>query len=287
MELEVELEDVELGDDSRCPLAEALIEMLCMAEISFLQANWLARCARQSDPEHRDLVGLAEIGNSGAHAGNLRRDFLRRFRESETLPSPLYIEDVPAVNNIGTRVLAQQSILPIMEFVEAMFNEHREQWDAMFGVNPRSFWDQVSPNDPRLPFMGDLTGEAGWEDRTWPCILHGDGGVYTRKTEDSVLCISMKSMLNDRFGKDILPLIVLPKHMRCRDDGHNTADELWKALVHQLNAAGAGRHTATDHRGTPWSPNSRRGCLVGKRLWGGDVRLVFFCITGDLGWSAL
>ena len=50
MELEVELEDVELGDDSRCPLAEALIEMLCMAEISFPQANWLARCARQSDP---------------------------------------------------------------------------------------------------------------------------------------------------------------------------------------------------------------------------------------------
>ena len=185
----------------RCPSAEALLELFCMAEISLPKLNYIARCAIISDPQHPDLVSLAELGDSGRYAGNLRRDILRTFLDEDTLPPPLIINDVPAVNNINHNVWVDQAVLNLCQFVETMWSDHRDAWDEMFGTNPRSFWEGVSHDDPRLHFMGDITSVDGWEDTAFPCILHGDGGVYTRKTESSILVVSMKSLLNTSFAK--------------------------------------------------------------------------------------
>ena len=62
-------DDMGIADDAdeaprdRCPLAEALLELVCMAEISLPKMNWIARCAIASDPSHPDLISLAELGD--------------------------------------------------------------------------------------------------------------------------------------------------------------------------------------------------------------------------------
>ena len=106
----------------------------------------------------------------------------------------------------------------------------------------------------------------GWQDCARPMILHGDGGVYTRKTESSILVVSMKSMLNIAFGKGLMPLLVLPKLIRRSEPGSDTAWELWEALIHQLNAAYHGEYRRVDSRNHPWPDESNEALLGGAPL---------------------
>ena len=126
--------------------------------------------------------------------------------------------------------------------------------------------------------MADLTQHDGWQDITYPCMMHGDGGTYTTKTESSILVVSVKSMLSKRFGEDIILGLVIPKHLRAHQgtDGHDTALELWTAYVHQLNAAYRGEHAATDHRNKDWPDGSPQAALAGTPLCEGLVRIVMF-----------
>ena len=63
--------------------------------------------------------------------------------------------------------------------------------------------------------LQDITSIPGWKDTTYPIILHGDGGVYTKKNSSSILTISIKSMLSKNFAGNIIPCFCLPKHIRC------------------------------------------------------------------------
>ena len=83
------------------------------------------------------------------------------------------------------------------------------------GSNPRSFWDKVSPDDPRLTYMQDITCLEGWKEVCWPIIIHGDGGVYTKNNASSILTVSIKSMLSKGFSGNVIPCFCLPKHIRC------------------------------------------------------------------------
>eukprot|EP00959_Pyramimonas_sp_CCMP1952_P354226 7421122-Pyramimonas_sp.AAC.1 len=79
----------------------------------------------------------------------------------------------------------------------------------------------------------------------------------------------------------MMPMFALPKHIRSYGDG-DTSDEMWAALVHQLNACYDGRHPTTKHDGTPWDKDSLQAELPGKRICGGRSRIVIWSITGDL-----
>ena len=101
MAIDEEIEDADVGDVvGDCPLAQALLTLFCWSDLSLPQINWLARCARDSDTEHRDLVCIAELGDSGKYAGNMRRDLMRWFADDVVTLAPLRIQDAPPVNNI-------------------------------------------------------------------------------------------------------------------------------------------------------------------------------------------
>ena len=121
MELEGELEGVE--ERPACPLTKALLTLFCWSDLSLPQISWLARCARESDPNHEDLKEIAQLGSWGKFPGNMRRDLLRWFTSDLVMPKPLRIDDVPSVDNVGQKVLVEQSIMPLVDFVETLFRK--------------------------------------------------------------------------------------------------------------------------------------------------------------------
>ena len=277
-------DDVPMDGGDICDLAEALLYLFGWGTLSLPNINWLARSAIKAGASHPELTVLAEMGGGGKFPNNMRRDMFRHFLKGAKVPRPLAIQNVFAMDNAHHLVEVEQSIISLNELLESVYTNYVTYFDLMMGESPREFWEQVRPDDPRLPSMADITRHEGWMDTTYPCILHGDGGVYTRKTESSVLVVSVKSMLSQRFGDDIIPGIVLPKHLRAttKNDGIDTAEELWRAYIHQLNAAYLGEHAATDHRGNDWPDGSPQSVLAGTPLCEGKVRVVIFLITGDL-----
>ena len=103
----------------------------------------------------------------------------------------------------------------IKNYLESLWQNKPDDFKTLFGENPRSFWQQVSPDDPRLPYMEDVTAIEAWQDKCYPIILHGDGGVYTKKNSSSILTVSIKSMLSRSFAGNVIPCFCLPKHIRC------------------------------------------------------------------------
>ena len=99
--------------------------------------------------------------------------------------------------------------------MESLWQKKPDDFVQLFGQKPRVFWDRVSPEDPRLTYMQDITCIAGWQDMCYPIILHGDGGAYTKKNASSILTVSIKSMLTESFKGNVIPCFCLPKHIRC------------------------------------------------------------------------
>ena len=69
-------------------------------------------------------------------------------------------------------------------------------------------------DDPKLKALAGLEEDPQWMDKTWPFVLHGDGGTYARKTQSSVLVVSAKSRLAPAVDCNILPGFILPKDIR-------------------------------------------------------------------------
>ena len=126
--------------------------------------------------------------------------------------------------------------------------------------------------------MGQGWARPDWQDRTWPFILHGDGGTYARKTQSSIMIVSVKSLLAPTFEGNILPGFILPKDIATE----TTADELWKVYVHGLNAAFDGVHSTVDSHGNFWPDGSPQALLAGEQLCGGNVHVVIWNLVGDL-----
>ena len=99
--------------------------------------------------------------------------------------------------------------------MESLWQKKPGDFVEIFGKDPQKFWQQVSPDDPRLTYMEDITSIEGWEEMSYPIILHGDGGVYTKKNSSSILTVSIKSMLTRAFSGNVIPCFCLPKHIRC------------------------------------------------------------------------
>ena len=285
-----QLEFEELADDpivvEKSPLADALLFLLSWGLLSYPMVNWLAKCAIEGDPNHPDLHVLANLGASGQYPGNMRRDLFSKLDIHNFLPEPLPV-DVVAVNTVSQEIEVPQYVLSLPEVLESLWTHRRDHFHNMFGDAPRQFWDQIPEDDPKLVGMADLMKHDGWQDITYPFVVHGDGGTYSKKTESSVFVVSAKSMLAERFAGNIIPGIVLPKHVRKRGGDHDTADELWRAYIHGLNAAYDGIHPAKNHLGRDWPIGSRQAKLAGTALCGGRVRVVVFTLTGDLEYFAL
>ena len=263
-------------------LCEALLNMVGWGLMSSVTASLLARCAIQDGADRAQLRKLAQVGAQGTRIANSRRDLLRHFGGATNVPRPMAI-DCPTIGKFGEVEITQQSVLSLPEVVQSLWENHRAfLMDERLGANPRAFWESISPDDPKLGALDPGSWGEGWEDRTWPCILHGDGGVYAKKNESSILIVSCKSLLAPTFDCNIIPGFILPKNARTEE----TADLLWRAYVHGINAAYHGVHSMVDMNREPWPETSPQAALAGQRLCDGQVRLVVWIVTGDLEFLA-
>ena len=98
--------------------------------------------------------------------------------------------------------------------------------------------------------------EDRWQEISYPCIIHGDAGTYTRKGQSSILVISVKGILSRTFDANILPLATILKEIRSYEDDANTANEIWEHIVHQLNGLYEGKHQEVDKDGHEWPEDS-------------------------------
>ena len=163
-----------------------------------------------------------------------------------------------------------------------MYRNHNDKFNEFFGTaHVRAFWDAVDPRDPKLSRMGDITSLDDWKDRCIPYTIHGDGAVYAHTNEESVLSIQIKSILSNEFAGHMLPLFVLPKGARLVERGYDTADELWRAAIHQLNSLYDGIHAPADHTGAAWE-HHRMAELAGSPVCQGRWRWICWILGGDL-----
>ena len=223
---------MELNTDAGdCPLARVLLNLWGWGLLSAPNLQWIASASKLSGASSGDLDKLASIGASGLYHNNMRRDLIRAFCAKATVPRPVLVE-VHALDKLNSEVVVSQSVLNICEVMEAIWNEHNDKYAELMGEHPRDCWSSLEEDDPRLQHLAPLREESDWMDISYPVAVHGDGGVYARAHNSSILTISMKSILSETFSGNIIPMMVLPKDIRSREEGANTADEMFDLVVH-------------------------------------------------------
>ena len=175
--------------DEECPLTDALLSLVAWGLIFSATAGFLAGEAIKSGANTAKIKRLASIGAHGDHAGNCRRDLLRRFFHNLSIPKPLMLK-VLYLDRAKEIFYDSLSILSPFDFIQFVWDKHRNIFFDVFGRNPRSFWDQVSPDDPRLAWLPDhIISRSDWKDHTWPIILHGDSAPYNKKGAASLISL--------------------------------------------------------------------------------------------------
>ena len=267
--------------DTQSVLVSRLLMLFGWGLLSANTVQWLAEGAEQDGLKLEPVKKLAGIGSHGVYSGNCRRDLLRQFCSSMSVAKPISVE-VPLLSKLKTVFDYKVDFIAPTLLMESIWSAYPDMFLEMFGTNPKNFWQQVSPEDPKLKAlqMEGLMDSSDWAETTYPYILHGDGAVFTKKNGNTLLTISMKSLITNKFGMSIVPLFTIPKICRTYTEEHNTTNALWAYVVHFLNAAFKGKHPALDPEGQPWK---QQACLehAGKDLCGG-MKWVCWGITGDL-----
>ena len=172
-------------------LAKLILFLFGWGLISANMAQWLAAAAIEDGLEHADLKKLASIGKGGTYAGNCRRDLLSKFCKRMLLGKPSVIW-VPMLNKVSDICLGKQLFLNPIVIISSIWKHFEPMFHRMFGSSsPRSFWEQVDKQDPKLIALRQEMGDSNeWMDWTIPYILWGDGGRFTtKKREHHDLCM--------------------------------------------------------------------------------------------------
>ena len=268
----------------RSKLAECLLFLFGWGLLSANAVQWLASAALADGLDHEDIKRLAQIGASGTFSGNARRDLLSKFSHKIRVGMPTSLW-VPMKDKLDRVEEAIQLVISPTVLVNSIWTHFRSLFPRMFGANPRAFWEKVDPQDPKLIALKREMGECvGWEDRTIPYIIWGDGGRFTHKNENSMNVITMKSLLADaNFESAIVPLWGLPKSaaVKSRVKEEDTFWILWEQTVHSLNQLFEGVGAERDSSMNRWRLDSRESTLAGQQLCGG-YRFVCWCLAADL-----
>jgi len=148
---------------------------------------------------------------------------------------------------------------------------------------------QVRPDDPKLLKLSGMLEIDNWKDKAIPLVLHGDGGRFTQKNKNSLLCLSWKPLLARNFSLSIFLLTVLPKVIRTTMKKHNMASdtECWIAISDFSNAFFEGKHSRKHPKTKmPWDPDTPQGKLAGQLLCDGNFFGVVWHLTGDMEYNS-
>ena len=267
-------------------LCERLLLMTGWGIISATTAQWLAYGAVVDGLAHSDIVKLSNLGKAGTYSGNVRRELIRSFCKDMSLPKP--IRRNTFVCDKGNRPLEHEHfVINPLAMIETYYQKYQSVFKQhVLGDGPRKFWDSVDPEDPKLSLLAEMVASPDWKDRLIPFIIHGDGGKFTNKNQNSLMTVSMRSALVPGFHDAILPTFFLAKTCRLRVGnihGHpDTLDDLFTLFVHLLNAGYSGVHPVRDDRGVCWPDGTFEAMHAGTLFLEGKYKLVFWIGTGDL-----
>ena len=132
----------------------------------------------------------------------------------------------------------------------------------------------MHPGDPKLIKLDrDMRaeGDAEWRNHTVPLMVHGDGGMFSRKNSDSLVSVQFKSWLAATFRTFIFPIWAVVKSastLECRLT-------LWQETVHCFNSMFLGVHHSVDSYGAPVTGEMAK--LAGTAICGGLKFVVWIC----------
>ena len=166
--------------------------------------------------------------------------------------------------------------------LQTLWSKCRNLWTNIMGADPKSFWDSVPADDPKLSMLEELmSDDPTWRQHTWPLVLHGDGAKFSNNKSESLGSVQIKSLISEGWSLPILSLWCVVKGA-CTEDTRNT---LWHVTVNHLNALFRGMHPELDIGGLPFYRSSPDYDVAGTALCDGK-KFVVWNICGDLDWLA-
>ena len=145
---------------------------------------------------------------------------------------PMQIE-MPVLTKLKALQTKEISLICPTLMVDGICQSYPLLFEHMFtGMTPLSFWEQVSPNDPKLlSLLPNLEQIDRWQDKAIPVAIHGDGAVFTNRDSNTLLTVSVRSLLNEGFADSIIPLFSIPKAIRGAGD-NDCVKMLWHFDAH-------------------------------------------------------
>ena len=265
-------------------LAAKLVDLWAWGAISPHVLQQIAAAAMTDGLHHPSVVRMANLGTSGLHTGNIRRDLLRLQLPAQH-PEPLKVR-VPYIDikgNSEVHLFCDGHVCMPNELFDMMYRKHRKFFDEkILGEGPGRFWDQVCDDDPRLQGPS-LVHVPDWKDRAVPLTVFGDGVSFTR-AGNSLHCLCWGSMLGSGWSKDSLFLAACWPKGACAvraTHGVATLDVFWSWLRLGFDALFHGRHPSTDPDGS-----KLKSPLAGKSVADGEYFGVVWGIAADLEYAA-
>ena len=143
-------------------LASRLLTLMGWGRLQANEVRWLAEGAELDGIESERVRELARCGTDGVHAGNVRRDILRKFNQQSGLPTPttLTIEVHDKYSNIEDGRLHVTSAIHLADFV---CRKYPDAFASIFGTAARcrAFWNKMRPDDQRFLAMNAITSQPG------------------------------------------------------------------------------------------------------------------------------
>ena len=198
----------------------------------------IAQAAAASGACHEDIFALASLGAHGEQPGNCHRDLMRTYFSGLATPEPFSLAVPLSVKDsvTGHETIQKTSIDIILPHdwvscMDGMAGKHLLH-ELLNISDCKAFWNmQDFANNPQIVQAAEYFKSVKHApESNVPLLLHGDGVPHT--TTDSLLVISMRSLLSKRSVKDSqLLLVCLPKGCLVE----NSLVEVWQVLVWSLH----------------------------------------------------
>ena len=265
-------------------MATRLLLQWSCGNVSAVEVQRLAHGAVLDGLLHEEVAQLASLGAWGEQPGNINRD-LKRLHKCDLLPEPLIVR-VPC--------LAEKALPAVVAHCDvAIMLPH--QWVAgvaaageaerLLGIQwGPSFWDAVSPEDPRLLARGGhpVKQVESYRDCVIPLWLHGDGVEYAEN--QSFMALSFGSVLSTTSSMDSMFWMAgFVKSATARaDKGHgaDTWNTIWQILCWSLSALWEGACPTRNWLDQPFEVGSAFARDAGKPIWKG-YRFCIWNLIGD------
>lgn len=265
-------------------LAILLLRKWSLGEISAPTLQEIAKAAVDAGVTSNDVCKLAKLGGSGHSPQNVQRDLQVLHFKNLASPEPFLIQTKVKSKDENGQPLLKVHSLPVLlphEWVHSI--DGKKMWHILGQESAEAFWKGVDLTRPRLQACKDWL--KSYKDIKKECpipfTLHGDGAPHSEI--DSLLCLSMRSMLTQlSIAESQLLLFASPKACLARE----TLADVMKTLSWSFKALNHGKFPSKDPWGHPL--DQQRQAMAGKPILHNHPkkRCVLFGLIGDLEWFA-